>query len=385
MLASLSAADWTLLALAAVLVGFTKTAVSGVGVLAVVLFALVLPARISTGALLPLLIAGDVVAVSIYHRHGSVHDLVRLLPGVVPGLLLGALFVGQVNDSAMELAIGRILLLMGAIQIIQRVTPSAGPLQKDPGGIHPLWTLAAGATAGFATMTANAAGPVMTLYLIMAGLPMLKMLGTGAWFFLVVNLLKVPLSTSLDLITAPTLLLDLWLIPAMLLGAVIGHRTIRRLQQRQSNWWHCPQHGCRGFLDRRGVRMSAGHEAARPAAAHTWPSALPSRKRRTPSAPSTTAAVSSSTLVSSRLRKRLAISCISWWTRAGSTTGGTAWSRATRACGATRCSSLAPSHVVTRTAKLLRSSRRTWPPRNTRCGPTEVSACCSMTDGRLCM
>jgi uncharacterized membrane protein YfcA len=233
MLASLSAADWTLLALAAVLVGFAKTAVGGVGVLAVVTFALVLPARISTGALLPLLIAGDVVAVSIYHRHGSVRDLVRLLPGVVPGLLLGALFVGQVNDSAMKLAIGGILLLMGALQIIQRVTPSADPLQKDPGGMHPLWTVAAGATAGFATMTANAAGPVMTLYLIMAGLPMLKMLGTGAWFFLVVNLLKVPLSTSLDLITAPTLLLDLWLIPAMLLGAVIGQRTIRCLKQRQ--------------------------------------------------------------------------------------------------------------------------------------------------------
>jgi uncharacterized membrane protein YfcA len=233
MLASLSAADWALLTLAALMVGFAKTAVGGVGVLAVVLFAVVLPARISTGALLPLLIAGDVVAVSIYHRHGSVRDLVRLLPGVVPGLLLGALFVGQVDDRAMKLAIGGILLLMGAIQIIQRVTTSAGPLQEDQRGLHPVWTLAAGATAGFATMTANAAGPVMTLYLIMAGLPMLKMLGTGAWFFLVVNLLKVPLSTSLDLITVPTLLLDLWLMPAMLLGAVLGQRIIRRLKQRQ--------------------------------------------------------------------------------------------------------------------------------------------------------
>jgi len=233
MLADLSAADWTLLALAGLMVGFAKTAVGGVGALAVVLFAAALPARTSTGALLPLLIAGDVVAVSIYHRHGSVRDLVRLLPGVIPGLLLGALFVGQVGDSAMKLAIGGILLLMGAVQIIQRVTTSAGALQEDQRGVHPLWTLAAGVIAGFATMTANAAGPVMTLYLIMAGLPMLEMLGTGAWFFLVVNVLKVPLSTSLDLITAPTLLLDLWLIPAMLLGAVLGRLIIRRLQQRQ--------------------------------------------------------------------------------------------------------------------------------------------------------
>lgn len=233
MIVGLAVADWALLILAALMVGFAKTAVNGVGAVAVVLFAVVLPARLSTGALLPLLIAGDVVAVALYRRHGSLATLLRLIPGVVPGLFLGALFIAHVDDSAMKLAIGSIVLLMGAMQIIQRVTRSAGPLQADQIGVHPLWTLAAGVIAGFTTMTANAAGPVMTLYLMMAGLPMLEMLGTGAWFFLVVNVLKLPLSTSLDLITAPIMLLDLWLIPAMLLGAVLGRRIIRRLQQRQ--------------------------------------------------------------------------------------------------------------------------------------------------------
>jgi len=228
----LSVVDWTLLVVAGLMVGFAKTADGGVGALAVVLFAAVLPARTSTGALLPLLIAGDIVAVSTYHRHGSVQHLFRLLPGVVPGLLLGALFVGQVDDRAMKLAIGGILMLLSAIQVVQRATSGSRPRVPQP-GVHPVWTLAAGATAGFTTMTANAAGPVMTLYLIMAGLPMLEMLGTGAWFFLVVNLLKVPLSTSLHLITPPTLLLDLWLVPGMLVGAIVGRRIIRRLRQRQ--------------------------------------------------------------------------------------------------------------------------------------------------------
>ena len=233
MVAHLTVVDWTLLVVAGLMVGFAKTAVGGVGALAVVLCAAALPARASTGALLPLLIAGDLVAVSFYHRHGSVHDLLGLLPGVVPGLLLGALFVGQVDDRSMKLAIGGILLLMGAIQVVQRVTTSGSLLTETRRGVHPLWTVAAGVTAGFTTMTANAAGPVMTLYLIMAGLPMLEMLGTGAWFFLVVNMLKVPLSTSLDLITPSTLLLDLWLLPAMLLGAVLGRQVIGRLRQRQ--------------------------------------------------------------------------------------------------------------------------------------------------------
>ena len=68
-------------------------------------------------------------------------------------------------------------------------------------------TLGTGAAAGFATMTANAAGPVTTVYLIRAGLPMLQMIGTGAWFYLVVNLAKVPFSAGLGLITPTSLVL----------------------------------------------------------------------------------------------------------------------------------------------------------------------------------
>ncbi|MCF4123091.1 sulfite exporter TauE/SafE family protein [Antribacter sp. KLBMP9083] len=214
------------------MVGFAKTAVGGVGSLAVVLFAVVLPARESTGALLPLLIAGDLVAVALYRRHGSARELVRLLPGVAPGLLLGAWFVARVDDTAMTLTIGAVLVVMGAVQIGLRLNRRHQDLPEPP-AVHPVWTAAIGAVAGFATMTANAAGPVMALYLIMAGLPMLRILGTGAWFFLVVNLLKVPLSTSLDLISRSSLLLDACLIPAMLLGAFAGARIVRGWHQRQ--------------------------------------------------------------------------------------------------------------------------------------------------------
>ncbi len=232
MIAGLSATDWTLLLLAAAMVGFAKTAVNGVGAVAVVLFAVVMPARASTGALLPLLIAGDVVAVALYRRHGRLGTLLRLLPGVIPGLLLGAVFVANVDDKAMSLAIGCILLALGALQLYLR-RPGAMVKVRDTGTVHIGWTLAAGALAGFATMTANAGGSVMTLYLIMAGLPMLEMLGTGAWFFLAVNLLKVPLSTSLDLMNASTLLMAGVLVPAMVAGALVGHRTVRRMGQQQ--------------------------------------------------------------------------------------------------------------------------------------------------------
>jgi hypothetical protein len=93
--------------------------------------------------------------------------------------------------------------------------------------------VAIGVVAGFATMTANAAGPVTTLYLLLAGLPVLGLLGTAAWFFLLVNLAKVPFSVGLDLMNGPVLLMDLALVPALLVGALLGWLVAKRIARRR--------------------------------------------------------------------------------------------------------------------------------------------------------
>jgi uncharacterized membrane protein YfcA len=98
---------------------------------------------------------------------------------------------------------------------------------------HGALTVAMGAVAGFATMTANAAGPVMALYLIIAGLPMLQMLGTTAWFYFAINVAKLPFSVGLDLISTESLLMDAALVPPMVVGGLIGVAVIRRIDQRQ--------------------------------------------------------------------------------------------------------------------------------------------------------
>lgn len=226
----LTAATWSLLILAAAIVGFAKTALGGAGSLAVVLFAVALPARESTGALLPLLLCGDLVAVLVYRRHGSWATLGRLLPGVLPGLMLGAVFVALVDDRAMRLTIGLVLLIMVGIQLAQRAR--VGAVRESALREHRGLSVLVGLVAGFATMTANAGGPVMTLYLIMAGLPMLQMLGTGAWFFLAVNLAKVPFSAGLGLISSTSLVMDLALVPALLAGGGIGVLVVSRMDQR---------------------------------------------------------------------------------------------------------------------------------------------------------
>jgi uncharacterized membrane protein YfcA len=221
----MSALDWTVLISAAVLVGFAKTAIGGIGALATALFATVLPARQSSGALLPLLIAGDVVAVSAYRRHADWRVLGRLFPSVAAGVVIGAVFVARADDAVMRRTIGVLLVLLVAITLVQRARRT--PLVVTGRTA----SLCFGLMAGFTTMVANAAGPVMSIYLLATGISMMGFLGTGAWFFFLVNLFKVPFSLALGLIDFSSVRLDVKLLPALLVGALVGRLVVSRLNQ----------------------------------------------------------------------------------------------------------------------------------------------------------
>lgn len=229
---------WGMLMLAALLVGVAKTAIGGIGSVAAVIFAAVLPAKVSTGTLLPLLICGDLVAVLVYHRHAHGPTVVRLLLGVLPGIVVGAWFLSIADDTLVRRTIAVAILALVGLQLASsRRTLAGRKAGSTKAHDHPVRdaaaTGAAGVAAGFATMTANAAGPVTTIYLLRAGLPVMEMIGTGAWFYLVVNLAKLPFSARLGLITANGLLVDLVLLPAMLLGTLAGIRVARRIDRRQ--------------------------------------------------------------------------------------------------------------------------------------------------------
>lgn len=226
---TLGVSAWALLLLGAVFVGLAKTAVSGFSTLAVATFALAVPAKESTGALLPLLVVGDLIAVRAYHQHADWRMLARLLPGVVPGLALGVWFLAVADDALVKRSIGVVILLLCALQVW-------GPRPVSTGAFGGRWHARGGAVlmgvmAGFATMSANAAGPVTGLYLVRAGTQMMAILGTAAWFYLIVNVTKMPFSAGAQLITWPGLLVDVILLPALFVGAVVGLHLVRRIDQ----------------------------------------------------------------------------------------------------------------------------------------------------------
>jgi uncharacterized protein len=235
----LDPAGWLLLAVAALLVGFAKTAVGAVATVSVAIFAAVLPARESTGAMLPLLILGDVVAVRAYARHADWPRLVRLLPPVAVGVVVGAVFVAVADDTVMRRTIGAVLLLLVVVHVLaarRRIAERASAPPPGGGGRAAGDRTAAlgfGWLSGFTTMVANAGGAAMSLYLLRSGLGVLAFLGTAAWFFLVVNLAKLPFSVGLGLVTPASLALGAVLALPLLAGAAVGRWVIRRIDQRR--------------------------------------------------------------------------------------------------------------------------------------------------------
>lgn len=222
---------WSALALAAATIGISKTALPGGSILAIALFAAVLPARTSTAAMLLLLMVGDVFALIAYRRHAHWPTLLRLAPAVIAGLLVGFAFLALAGDGIVRRAIGVILLLMIAVTLWRRWRQSRADAAAPPsGGIVLAGTY--GTLGGFTTMVANAGGPVMSMYFLATRTPVQVFLGTSAWFFAIINAIKVPFLAGLGLFETPVLLMDAVLAPLVVAGALLGLWVARKMNQR---------------------------------------------------------------------------------------------------------------------------------------------------------
>ena len=229
----LSAIQWILAAAVGLFLGFSKTGVAGAGILVVPLMATIFPVKASVGILLPMLIVGDFMAVAYYRRHAVWRHLVGLLPWVLVGMPLGYLALKYSNNQQMKTALGFLVLGLVALQIVKG---RCGHWMENKLP-HTWWFVAlAGLLSGFATTLANAAGPIMSVYLLAKGLPKKEFIGTGAWYYMIVNLLKFPLYVSLGIITTDSLAFNAWMAPAILLGAVLGILVLPRIPQKLFEW-----------------------------------------------------------------------------------------------------------------------------------------------------
>ncbi|PIB34157.1 hypothetical protein BFP72_01290 [Reichenbachiella sp. 5M10] len=218
--------------LVGVLVGMSKTGVHGANMLAVPLLAVIFGGKSSSGIMLPVLIMADFVGVKYYHRHAESKYLWKLLPWTILGVLLGTYFGQTIDDDMFRLIMGIIIFLSLVVMLwMERADKESIP--------DYLWFAAMmGIVAGFTTMVGNLAGSAMALYLLSMRLPKNQFIGTAAWFFLCVNLFKVPFHIWVwHTITWDSFLLDLILIPFIALGAYLGIKVIQKISDRNFRWF----------------------------------------------------------------------------------------------------------------------------------------------------
>ncbi|NQY92775.1 MAG: sulfite exporter TauE/SafE family protein [Campylobacteraceae bacterium] len=213
------------ISLAAFFVGFSKTSVGGAGVIAVLLMALAFPGKASVGILLPMLIVGDIIAVIYYKRNCDWKIILKMFPLTALGVIIGYFVVDVLSQEVFNIALGLVILTMLVIGHFLEDKTLASSSNKIVSNF-------VGLLAGMSSMLANAAGPLVSVYFLQLKLPKLIFVGTASWYFLLINVFKIPFSSNLGLITWETLTLNLLYVPIILLGAYVGVRFLRKIDMR---------------------------------------------------------------------------------------------------------------------------------------------------------
>jgi len=220
--------DWLWLLFCGFCIGLAKTGLTGAGLLVVPIMASVFGAKPSTGILLPMLIVGDIFGVIYYHRHARLALLFKLFPSTILGIFVGVFAGDKLDAEQFKVLLAAIVLASVGIMIWKfRYKPE----KSIP---HNWWfATLAGSAGGFATMVGNAAGPLMSIYFLSMNLLKNNFIGTVAWFFLLVNVFKVPFHIfQWKTITAESVYLNLSMIPVILLGALAGIKIVKLIPEK---------------------------------------------------------------------------------------------------------------------------------------------------------
>ncbi len=222
-----SSINWAIAIICGVLIGMAKAGVSGTGLMIVPVMAVVFGGKPSTGIVLPMLIVADVFAVKYYNRYAKWSLVLKVMPWAIAGTFVGLVVGNNISDVLFKSFMSIIILCGIAFMILGDV--------KHTTAIPNSWWFAMvlGLVGGFATMIGNAAGPILSLYLLAMRIPKNTFIGTGAWFFLLVNLFKVPLHVFFwKTITPTTIAFNLLLAPVIIIGVFIGISIIKIIPEK---------------------------------------------------------------------------------------------------------------------------------------------------------
>lgn len=226
--------SWGIFCLAVFVVGFSKTGLPGITIITVPMMAAIIPPKESVGVLLPVFMLADVFSIIYYRRFAVRNYCFPYLLFVGLGVLAASFVVGSVDNKMFGAVIGwtvisLVMLSIWTDRVRKRLNLTELPPPEKPKLVHSAFF---GLSAGLFSALANAAGPIVSLYMITSRLEKFQLLGTSAVCAFVMNWIKVPLFLSLKSINAETLKLGVAAIPMVALGALTGAFVARKLPQK---------------------------------------------------------------------------------------------------------------------------------------------------------
>ena len=220
--------QWIATIIVAFLIGFSKTGIGGVMMLAIPILAGTFGGKDSTGIMLPMLLVGDVFAIWYYHRSAEWKNVVTPLPWALIGLALGAAVGSYINDSTFIMLIGIIVLLCLGILIYTEIKGQNFVVPNNA-----WFYVSIGILSGFASMIGNAAGPIFSVYLLALGFKKNNFMGISAWFFFIINFIKVPLQAFVwHNIGLKSIVITVFMIPVITIGAVLGAYILKKINEK---------------------------------------------------------------------------------------------------------------------------------------------------------
>ena len=221
-----SVTNWGLIFLASFIIGLSKAGLKGIDMMNVTIMAIVFGGKASTGIVLPLLCAADVMAVIYYNRHAKWRHFWKLVPWMFVGILIGV-FVGKDLDESIFRRIMAVIIILTIVIVIALEIRKNVRMPENK-----LFAASMGLVSGFTTMLGNLAGAFSNLYFLAMRMPKNNFIGTAAWVFLVVNLFKLPFQVLYwKNINLSTLQTNLVLLPALVAGFWIGVKIVSRIRE----------------------------------------------------------------------------------------------------------------------------------------------------------
>ncbi|XDZ66324.1 sulfite exporter TauE/SafE family protein [Alphaproteobacteria bacterium LSUCC0684] len=228
---------WGVAIASVLLMAIAKSGFGGaVASLSAPLMLTVLPPRETLALLLPLYLLTDIWTIWIWRGYCYWRLLFWMVLFAIIGQMLGYLLISFIDDAMLKMLIGLVALITGTRYWVRWKYPlvTAHPF-REKRVVRSRLVSRAGiwcSLSGFSSFISLTGGIPMQVFLLPMRLHRYLVVGTSAWYFLTINIAKLPFFFDLGLFTPATIILSTLLIPVIPVGVLLGKWLNQRINDR---------------------------------------------------------------------------------------------------------------------------------------------------------